>query len=107
MKTTKISKGLYQINGSEKKVQLFNLDGCKFKGQSYYWSIVDNGNKLGKFKNKRSALLSLQKQKKDYAPQFDKKRVSDTNKPKLWEVFTIMGIGCFMGLLLLSWLGLL
>lgn len=45
--------------------------------------------------------------KKDYAPQFDKKRVADTNRPKMWEVFTIMAIGCFGGLLFLAWLGLL
>jgi hypothetical protein len=45
--------------------------------------------------------------KKDYAPQFDKKRITNTNRPKMWEVFTIMAIGCFGGLLFLAWLGLL
>jgi len=43
--------------------------------------------------------------KHDYAQQ--KRRVADTQRPKLWEVFAMMAVGCFMGLLFLAWLGLL
>lgn len=41
--------------------------------------------------------------KHDYAQQ----RTTDTQRPKLWEVLTMMAIGCFAGLLFLAWLGLL
>ena len=44
--------------------------------------------------------------KHDYAQQ-PQRRKTDTQRPKLWEVFTIMAIGCFGGLLFLAWLGLL
>lgn len=104
MKTTKIAKGIYQVIGTEKRVELFYIDSHSFKGRNYYWSIIDNGTQSGKYETKRDALLSLQNRKIDYAPQFDKKRVSD--KPKAWELFLIMAIGVGFGLMLLAWLGL-
>jgi len=105
MKTTRITKGFYQVIGSSKQVQRFNIIDGNFKGQKYYWSIIDNGSQSGKYKNKRDALLSLQNRKIDYAPQFDKTQVS--NKPKPWELFLIMAIGAGFGMMLLEWLGLL
>ena len=44
--------------------------------------------------------------KHDYAPQFNKKQ-EKKQAVSLVEVFTIMAIGCFTGLLFLAWLGLL
>jgi len=44
--------------------------------------------------------------KHDYAPQLNKKQIKE-QKVSLVEVFTIMAIGCFAGLLFLAWLGLL
>ena len=46
------------------------------------------------------------KMKHDYAQQ-NNKPVATTDRPKMWEVFTMMLIGCFGGLLFLAWLGLL
>lgn len=45
--------------------------------------------------------------KHDYAQQQQQRRKTDTQRPKLWEVFAMMAIGCFGGLLFLAWLGLL
>jgi hypothetical protein len=44
---------------------------------------------------------------KDYVNVTPKRRHTDKQAPKLWEVFTMMFIGCAFGMLTLAWMGLL
>lgn len=45
---------------------------------------------------------------KDYVNVMPKsKQKKQTQMPKMWEVFTMMLIGCASGMLFLAWLGLL
>lgn len=44
---------------------------------------------------------------KDYVNVKPKRRHTDKQLPKLWELLTMMFIGCAFGMLTLAWLGLL
>jgi hypothetical protein len=44
---------------------------------------------------------------KDYVNVTPKARKASKQSPKLWEVFTMMFIGCAFGMLTLAWMGLL
>ena len=57
MKTTKIENGLYQINGTNKKVQHFIKTGNGYGNNYDYWTVIyPDGTKSKKHKTKKQAV---------------------------------------------------